>query len=450
MSDNTVATVPFSRGARSQELSTELRALLFAATREHTPEPARAEDAEPISPPQQRRLLAELALKPGLISSANVANYMRIWVTECAPWLDMFDQERTFGLQVPCLAQHSSPVLYAMLALSARQLERSTGMPSHNSIELYSEAIATLSAALDARNPNVPVTACILCVLEMMSASPRDWRRHLEGCAALFAAADVHGLSGGLLQAIFWCYARMDLCSAIISEGGASTVLPVAQWIGTGQSSELLSFDTVRSAISEQCGASPDMHANYMVYLTARVCDLHARCTRFRDSGEHDTNVEDVFSGEWGNLRNEVLQWHKVRPQDLLPVMVASTARLFPRAFYAHHAAISSNQLYHTACILLQTMHNCSPTTPQLGFAHSPLWHARCVVGISLANPHKGCLNNAIQPLYVAGRLFTHREEQSIVVDLLDSIERGSGWASRWRIRDLEIVWGYPPGAFLV
>ena len=80
--------------------------------------------------------------------------------------------------------------------------------------------------------------------------------------------------------------------------------------------------------------------------------------------------------------------------------------------------------------------------------ARSPLWHARRVVGISLTNPHPGCINNAIQPLYVAGRLFTHREEQSIIVKLIDSIEARTGWGSRWRIRDLEAAWGYRRGTF--
>jgi hypothetical protein len=42
---------------------------------------------------------------------------------------------------------------------------------------------------------------CILAVMELMSVSPRDWRRHVEGCAALFDSFNVNGLSGGHLQA---------------------------------------------------------------------------------------------------------------------------------------------------------------------------------------------------------------------------------------------------------
>ncbi|KAK9311633.1 hypothetical protein V1524DRAFT_441835 [Lipomyces starkeyi] len=52
----------------------------------------------------------------------------------------------------------------------------------------------------------------------MMSSSPQDWRHHLEGCAAMFSSAGIHGFSGDLGQTLFWCFARMDLASAVIGE----------------------------------------------------------------------------------------------------------------------------------------------------------------------------------------------------------------------------------------
>lgn len=148
--------------------------------------------------------------------------YLNIWISECAPWLDMFDQERHFGIQVAIIARRSPAVLYALLALAARQTERHGGSAasSQDSLELYSRAISSLAPSINARDPPVLITACILCVLEMMSVSPRDWRRHSEGCAALLENSGVNGFSAGLLQAVFWCYARMDLCAAIIAEGG--------------------------------------------------------------------------------------------------------------------------------------------------------------------------------------------------------------------------------------
>jgi hypothetical protein len=37
------------------------------------------------------------------------------------------------------------------------------------------------------------------------------WRRHLDGCACLIQSLGINGFSGGLEQALFWCFARMGL-----------------------------------------------------------------------------------------------------------------------------------------------------------------------------------------------------------------------------------------------
>jgi len=124
--------------------------------------------------------------------------------------LDMFDMQKNFGTQLLRKADHSEPLLCAMLALSARQLERKKHLTqSFESSELYQQSIRLLAPLLPFGTPEVIAIAVILCCLEMMSASSRDWRRHLEGCASLFDAFEVHGFSGGLEQAMFWCYARM-------------------------------------------------------------------------------------------------------------------------------------------------------------------------------------------------------------------------------------------------
>lgn len=122
----------------------------------------------------------------------------------------MFDSNRAFGIQLPVLAKESPPLLYAILAIGARQLERKEKtQSSFDSLELYQEAIRLLTPLLQARDTHVIAACVVLCCLEMFSASAQDWRRHLEGCAAVFDAFGVNGFSGDILQAVFWCYARM-------------------------------------------------------------------------------------------------------------------------------------------------------------------------------------------------------------------------------------------------
>ena len=109
----------------------------------------------------------------------------------------MFDEQQTFGKKIPVLAQDSPALLYALLAISARQTELQKKSKDYDSISLYQEAIRSLTPQLLARDPDIVPACVILCCLEMMSAKSINWRKHLDGCAALFQAHSVHGFSGG-------------------------------------------------------------------------------------------------------------------------------------------------------------------------------------------------------------------------------------------------------------
>lgn len=186
---------------------------------------------------------------------------------------------------------------------------------------------------------------------------------------------------------------------------------------------------------------SPDMHANLAVYLCSCVCDLIANRTRFVELGEANGYNSEVYLQRWLRLWDDLQAWETDRPAEMLPLEIIETAP-FPHILYVHWAAISSSQLYHTACILLLGM---TPKTLnlKLGTAGSPISHAKRICGISLTNPHQGCLNNAIQPLWIAARLLSHKSEHALVVKLLRDVETMTGWGTSWRITDLETAWGY-------
>lgn len=225
-----------------------------------------------------------------------------------------------------------------------------------------------------------------------------------------------------------------DLCCALISDGTQSTVLEPSKWLPPGWSAH-------QASVLFREHRSPDMHANHAVYLCVRACELVADRTKFLELGEDNGCTGDIFHNRWLELWDELQTWMAERPRELLPVQTTNT-KPFPHILFLHWAAISSNQLYHTACILLL---NSMPKS--IKFQHVPsasaLWHARRICGISLANPHQGCLNNAIQPLWIAGRLFSHASEHEVIVNLINNIEAGTGWGVCWRIKDLENAWGY-------
>lgn len=189
------------------------------------------------------------------------------------------------------------------------------------------------------------------------------------------------------------------------------------------------------------------MHANYAVYLCSRACELLSDRTKYVELGVSNGCTSAVYAQRWQALWHSLSLWHSERPTALLPIKPLTQKRRnddkpFPELLFVHWAAISSNQLYHTACILLLNSAPQSLTLEALP-AHNPLWHARRVCGISLSNPHEGCLNNACQPLWIAGRMLGHHSEHAAIIELIRNIEARTGWGMYWRIRDLEEAWGY-------
>ncbi|PSN65242.1 hypothetical protein BS50DRAFT_497836 [Corynespora cassiicola Philippines] len=410
---------------QSQE---QLRSLLFTTARSAAPTRAGTPVDETTSDPA-------FNIKRILVQGRRV-QYLKNYVSQVAPWLDMFDSNRAFGIQLPALAKESPPLLYALLAIGARQVERKEKtQSSFDSLELYQEAIRLLTPLLQTRETHVIATCVVLCCLEMFTASARDWRKHLEGCAAVFESFGIHGFSGGVSQAVFWCYARMDVCGALISDGTESTLLKPSKWLPP-DTPDNYAENLFRNS-------SPDMYAHFSVYLSAKTCELISDRNKYVELGEENGCNAQQFHERWTQIWHQWSEWSHYRPKELLPIETTA-ASPFPYIFFAHWAAISSNQLYHTSCVLLLTTlspHN--KTTLDSAPEHSVQWHVKRICGISLANPHEGNLNNAIQPLWIAGRLLSHTSEQALVVKTIRHIEALTGWTACWRIRDLETVWGY-------
>lgn len=221
----------------------------------------------------------------------------------------------------------------------------------------------------------------------------------------------------------------------MISDGTDGTLLRPAQWLPNG-------VDEHEVDALFRSRQSPDTYANYAVYLCAKTCELISDRNKYVELGVANGCDLATFQKRWYMLWEQLSEWADHRPPEMLPIDSTDTTP-FPRIFFAHWAAISSNQLFHTSSVLLLTANN----RPKLESVGSPTtstkWHVKRICGISLANPHEGCLNNAIQPLWIAGRLLSHSSEQALVVKTIRHIEVLTGWTATWRIRDLEQTWGY-------
>ncbi|KAG6366711.1 hypothetical protein INS49_000890 [Diaporthe citri] len=347
------------------------------------------------------------------------------WVDEIGPWLDKFDNQRRFVRVLPPLAREHPHLRFSMLALSARQLERKFPDRPATSLGLYQEAIHQLVPQLQTRTTTVVASCVVLCVLEMMSCSPKMWRRHLDGSASLILSLGINGFSGGLEQALFWCFARMDLCGALISD--ERTIIPIESWLPKPAANE-----NVHLAYS---AAGFDMYANYIVHLCAEAMDLFADSTKGRED----------FNRRWSSLFSRLNDWYHLRPPEMRPVLdlpqlETEPERPFPILLFSNPSAISGNQMYHTAALLmLQRIPRSTRLPPG---TRSMLWHARRICAISISNTDHACWTNCIQPLWIAGRIMSNPSEHRAILKTYELIEKETGWGAKWRADDLRTFWG--------
>ena len=109
---------------------------------------------------------------------------------------------------------------------------------------------------------------------------------------------------------------------------------------------------------------------------------------------------------------------------------------------FANAAAISGTQLYHTASIIMLQNRPTEVTLSPEQKLRGVLWHARQICAISISNHHHGAWTNSIQPLWIAGQCMSHPDEHRAILEILDKIEKASGWGTRWRANDLREFWG--------
>ncbi|KAK9772539.1 hypothetical protein SCAR479_10756 [Seiridium cardinale] len=359
----------------------------------------------------------------------------KVWIEEVSPWANKFDRDQHFRNTLPTLSRSHEHLKYAMMALSARQIERQKNPAEASSLglRLYQRAIRLLIPCLSSRNTAVIASCVVLCVLEMLDCSPRAWQQHLDGCAALLQAVSINGFSGSVEEALFWCFARMDVCGGLIAS--MKTLIPVSAWAPTPDLQTTVQLFRLSPHAHES-------HAKQALYLLAHAVGLlssrQTALAPFSLSGLTESSDHD-FNMRWLELWQLLEDWHTDRPAEMFPAFTTNSLP-FPTILYLNPSAISGTQLYHTASLLM-LLHrplNCVPSPKP----RSILWHARRIVAISASNSHHGCWTNALQPLWIAGRVFSSRDEHKFILDLLERIERETGWATRWRADDLREWWG--------
>lgn len=364
------------------------------------------------------------------------------FVEEIAGWLDMFDHKKHFTTIFLTLSKKCLPLYYSILAISSRHLEKTNKLQDeHLTYRLYQRSLLYLVPMVQSSSNIEVVASCIiLCVFEMMNPSPLNWKKHLKGGATLLMAANIHGFSDSLEKSLFWCFLRMDICNALIND--EPTLIPLRKWgdsfgIEVGDVDDSTIAKRYKEKFLSYSSQNSDMYSNYVVFLAARTVNLVFNSDDF-------INYEESFD----SLYQELLEWYIKRPITLKPMVCHSDYEEFPKLLFSNGPGISGNQMYHMIMILMNLN---KPRVSKIqnfdGINHYKnhfvnAWHAKRIVGISLVNKHNhGCLSNALQPIYFAGKVLTSRKEHEVILNLLKDIETITGLSCEWRIKDLQAIW---------
>ncbi|GKZ95699.1 hypothetical protein AnigIFM59636_009707 [Aspergillus niger] len=186
------------------------------------------------------------------------------------------------------------------------------------------------------------------------------------------------------------------------------------------------------------------------------------------------TTQEELLA-RWKRLDIELRAWYDTVPRSFTPCarsrLFLSNAVPIPRTASAPAAAnVATNttstdtidaiiftvpmcavtmQTYHMARVLLLTnmpqestaIRSTARLRSYRRIAELAVRHAREICGISLGGLPDAILPHTVQPLFVAGQCFEQDSERQLVVDLLQQVECDSGWATKYRIQDLQRQW---------
>lgn len=207
--------------------------------------------------------------------------------------------------------------------------------------------------------------------------------------------------------------------------------------------------------------ASIDAYCNLAILIFAKIINLIAMS---RKQQGHLSDSPSTINALWRELQD----WRIHRPRQVLSLIrtEAHQGNPFPTVLYTSNSSVCGNTFYHAGSILLLRTGDVHQDEMHAETErYDPIWHAKELCGISLANSSHANWANHLQPLYIAGQVFgdsstkqqgvsPRLNESDIANDVkyaaeklallrhLSKIEQEIGWTTSGRAADLRRLWG--------
>lgn len=156
----------------------------------------------------------------------------------------------------------------------------------------------------------------------------------------------------------------------------------------------------------------------------------------------------------WKTLIHAFGAWFKHRPLEYQPLIELyskdgiRSEHDFPTIAFTSGAALLANVLYHLGMLLLlQNKPRIHGRTGSNSSAMSTLWHSHRICGIAIQNDQPTTWDpTLIASLIVAARTLTHRDQQAIIVQTLQNVQKLTKWNITRSIEDLTGEWRLADG----
>ncbi|KAK7957860.1 C6 zinc finger domain-containing protein [Apiospora saccharicola] len=410
---------------------------------------------DPIGPPDNG-MMTPTSDKSGereYLNSPEELHFMQVFVEEVGVWMDSLDEKKHFSRLVPYHALKCPMLLNALLACGVKQLTVTQQFNDDKALFYYDTATTQLLRSLQNPERNTAecaTTAVVLNVYEIMSEKPTQRMSHIAGARALIRECGWNAKSTGLGAACFWLNVGMELLSCLAFNW--QTSWEPDQW---GVDMDLFdNADNKRDHLTNRVvdrdegigHGTEEMWVHRMFFIVAKICNFRANIPKFEKASPHEEQMrlQERYT-EWQRLKGMCDTWNDACPRPMHPFGYlypsqsrgSSTGRatsLFPNVWLIKRAAIVGRLFYHTAqCLLAQI----NPILPKDSD------EARAVCGIVAHTRDRGVASVSIRSLAIVAEVLTDRAEQRECVDILENIDKATGWKLGSVVKNLKRVWGW-------
>ncbi|CAI7641858.1 unnamed protein product [Penicillium viridicatum] len=369
--------------------------------------------------------------RPWPLRDPEEARLLQHFVDNVARFFDCTDRLQHFAIHIPYRARHCETLFNAILAMSARHLNRTTAFDPFVSDRYYQACLGKLIPALNdhgvTMDDDLLAATVILRLLEEFDVplAGSDIRGHSFGTKAFIRSPSLMTTTPSLRQAVYWSGLRQEIYNALSLHQAPDIELRPLDW---NSHSNSLGPD-----------AGDCAWANHAITHCAHVL-VFCFGEGIRSPAVH------------ADLKAHNQQWSETRPDSFDPYFASGDGEVgtkFPDIRYGCPWHAIGNQYIDLAQILLSVY---DPTLPTVGPLRRHLIqeaddHIRRgvwkVCGASLSNASVppamvvGCM-----AIHLCGDRFTDPHEQDHLIQVLIQTDKLHGWPTHALQRQLRETWG--------